>query len=68
MAAGIKALTIINIIVDLRGKARYKRGHSTRYRGFKLTTITFVLSVLDVVVYNHIPQALRKNISSVTFS
>ena len=42
-----------------RGKARYQRGHSGLYRGFKLATNTFVLSALDVYLHSHIPQALR---------
>ena len=29
------------------GKARYQRGHSAQYNGFKLATSTFVLSILE---------------------
>ena len=36
---------------SLKGKARYQRGHSAQYSGFKLATSTFVLSVLDSDVY-----------------
>ena len=35
-------------MVVLRNKARYQRGHSVHYRGLKLATNTYVLSVLDV--------------------
>ena len=34
------------IFVSLKGKARYQRGHSAQYSGFKFATSTFVLSVL----------------------
>ena len=50
-------LTII--MVDLRDKARYQRGHSAHYRNFKLATSTFVLSIIDVDFYSHIPQVLH---------
>ena len=42
-----------------RGKARYQRGHSALYHGFKLAPSTLVLSTLDVYLYGHIPQAQR---------
>ena len=44
-------------MVILRSKARNQCGHSAHYRGLKLATSTFVLSILDVDLY--IPQALR---------
>ena len=31
------------------GKARYRRGHSVQYSGFKLATSTFVLSILELI-------------------
>ena len=46
------------MVVEM-GKTRYQRGHSAHYRGFKLATSTFVLSILDVDLYSYIPQALR---------
>ena len=35
----------------------------THYRGFKLVTSTFPLSILNVDLYNHIPQALHLDCS-----
>ena len=46
-------------MVVLMGKARYQRNHSAHYRGFKLATSMFVLSILDINLYSHIPQALH---------
>ena len=42
-------------------------GHSTHYRDFKLATSAFVLYILDVDLYIHIPQALRFYHISSTF-
>ena len=36
-------------MVVSRGKARYQRGHSAQYNGFKLATSTFVLSILEFI-------------------
>ena len=33
-------------------------GHSAHYHGFKFTTSTFVLSLLDIDLCSHMPQAL----------
>ena len=33
-----------------RDEARYQRGHSAQYSGFKLATSTFVLSILEFIV------------------
>ena len=43
----------------LKDNARNQRGHSAYYHGFKLAICSFVLSILDVDLYSHIPQALR---------
>ena len=45
--------------VDFRAKARNQRCHSTLFNGFKFATSTFVLYILNVYHYSHIPQALR---------
>ena len=36
-------------MVVSRDKARYQRGHSAQYSGFKLATCTFVLSILEFI-------------------
>ena len=41
-------LTIFMVVY--RGKARYQRGHSAQYSGFKLATSTFVLSILEFMI------------------
>ena len=46
-------------MVDLKGKACYQLGLSAHFSGFKLATSMFVLSVLGVYNYSHIPQALH---------
>ena len=46
-------------MVVLMGKARYQSGHCVHYRGLKLATSTFVLSLLDADLYSHIQQAFR---------
>ena len=57
----IQVLGVHTIIfmVDFRGKARYQHCYSAHYRGFRLVTSTFVLCILNVDLYSHIPQALR---------
>ena len=37
------------LMLDLRGKARYQRGHSAQCSGIKLATSTFVLSILEFI-------------------
>ena len=44
------ALRLSIFIVGLRDKARYQRRHSAHYRGFKLATLSFVLSIVNVDV------------------
>ena len=46
-------------VVVLRVKVRYQCGNNAHHRGFKLATNTFVLSILDVDLYSHIPQELH---------
>ena len=36
-----------------------QHGHSAQYSDFKLATSTFVLSIFELYLYSHIPQALR---------
>ena len=36
-----------------KGKAHYQRGHSAYYSGFKITTSTFLISILSLFITSH---------------
>ena len=38
-------------VVDLRSKAHYQHGHCAHQSGFKLATCAFVLSILDIKIF-----------------
>ena len=52
-------------MVVFRGKARYQRGHSAHYRGSKLATSTFVLSIHRRYRYSYYTTSIDTNVAIV---